>query len=156
TVNLIQTASMVDLNFVVLRCRSLDIVNPNSSFKISINGRFLWSAKSILESPLKIMGFSILGHEVPLQGCSEEKGLNGFNIYPSTKHATVALTHTVRRELAADRLPIKITSISPGLIKTNIAKEANFGNFFDKIPALEPEDIAEALLYALGTRPEVQ
>ncbi|KAK0180569.1 hypothetical protein PV327_002937 [Microctonus hyperodae] len=99
---------------------------------------------------------SVLGHEIPLQGFSEEKGLNGFNIYPSTKHATVALTHTVRRELAASKLSIKITSISPGLTKTNLAKRANFGNFFDGIPALEPEDIAEALLYALAMKPEVQ
>lgn len=51
---------------------------------------------------------------------------------------------------------LPLQSISPGLIKTNIAKGANFGNFFDEIPALEPEDIAEALLYALSTRPEVQ
>ncbi|XP_032683762.1 farnesol dehydrogenase-like [Odontomachus brunneus] len=100
---------------------------------------------------------SILGHEIPTKPLSEITGSNGFNLYPATKHATVALTHTVRRELAVMKLPIRITSISPGLVRTEIAKHnVELRDIFDEIPALMPSDVADALIYALATRPEVQ
>lgn len=100
---------------------------------------------------------SVLGHEIPMGSISETEGCNGWNIYPACKHATVALTHTVRRELAAVQAKIRITSISPGLVKTNITKRTpNLEGFFDTVQALRPEDVADAVIYALGTRPEVQ
>lgn len=52
---------------------------------------------------------SVVGHEIPMTSLSEIVGCNGWNLYPTTKHATVALTHTVRRELAAIKSPIRIT-----------------------------------------------
>ncbi|XP_053595809.1 farnesol dehydrogenase [Microplitis demolitor] len=99
---------------------------------------------------------SVLGHEIPMKGLSEKDGSNSYNLYPACKHATVAMTHSIRRELSEAKLGIKITSISPGLVKTNIASKTNLKNLFDEIPALEPEDVADAVLYALGTRPHVQ
>ncbi|KAL6261654.1 hypothetical protein P5V15_006742 [Pogonomyrmex californicus] len=99
---------------------------------------------------------SVLGHYLPTN-LTSEYGLSDFNLYPTTKHGTVALTHTVRRELAAVKAPIRITSISPGLVKTSICEHSEaLNNFFDKVPALRPKDVADALIYALGTRPEVQ
>lgn len=100
---------------------------------------------------------SVLGHEIPSGSLLEIDGCNGWNLYPTCKHGTVALTHTVRRELAAIKAPIRITSISPGMVKTNIAQHTpRLKDVLNKIPALEPEDVADALIYALGTRPEVQ
>lgn len=32
-----------------------------------------------------------------------------FNIYPATKHGSVALTHVIRRELADIKAPIRVT-----------------------------------------------
>lgn len=54
--------------------------------------------------------------------------------------------------------PIRsLQSISPGFVKTNITKNSKeLADLFDKVPSLVPEDIADALIYALGTRPEVQ
>jgi hypothetical protein len=54
----IKTTSSVVLYFAVLIFRPLDMVKPNVSFKNVINGRFLSSAKLILESPLNIIGTS--------------------------------------------------------------------------------------------------
>nr|XP_003705639.2 PREDICTED: dehydrogenase/reductase SDR family member 11-like [Megachile rotundata] len=100
---------------------------------------------------------SVLGHKIPSGSFLEIDGCNGWNLYPTCKHGTVALTHTVRQELAAIKAPIRITSISPGIVNTNIAEHApQLTDILKKIPALEPEDVADALIYALGTRPEVQ
>ncbi|KAK2585715.1 hypothetical protein KPH14_010328 [Odynerus spinipes] len=100
---------------------------------------------------------SVLGHEIPSGYLSDADGCNGWNLYPTCKHGTVALTHTVRRELCAIKAPIRITSISPGLVKTRIAKDAPYvEDLLEKMPMLLPQDVADALLYALGTRPEVQ
>ncbi|KOC67087.1 Dehydrogenase/reductase SDR family member 11 [Habropoda laboriosa] len=100
---------------------------------------------------------SVLGHEIPSGFPSEIDGSNGWNLYPTCKHGTVALTHTVRRELAAIKAPIRITSISPGLVNTRITKHSpHVSAALKDIPALEPEDIAEALMYALNTRSQVQ
>ncbi|CAK9829262.1 Farnesol dehydrogenase [Anthophora retusa] len=100
---------------------------------------------------------SVLGHEIPNGFLSEIDGCNGWNLYPTCKHGTVALTHTVRRELAAIKAPIRITSISPGIVRTNIAKHSpNVSAVLEEIQALEPEDVAKALMYALNTRPEAQ
>ncbi|XP_060811165.1 farnesol dehydrogenase-like isoform X1 [Bombus pascuorum] len=100
---------------------------------------------------------SVLGHEIPSGFLSEIDGCNGWNLYPTCKHGNVALTHTVRRELAAIKAPIRITSISPGIVETDIARHTpTISRTLKNIPALRPEDIADAVIYALGTRPEVQ
>ena len=140
-------------------------------------------------------GVSVLGHEIPSGFLSEIDGCNGWNLYPTCKHGAVALTHTVRRELAAIRGPIRITvssrrsfrtyeksfrentcdferlspvvyrccsrvcsqSISPGIVDTDIATHSpQVANALRNVPALRPEDVADAVIYALGTRPEVQ
>ncbi|OXU21838.1 hypothetical protein TSAR_008619, partial [Trichomalopsis sarcophagae] len=97
---------------------------------------------------------SVLSHEIPMGPID---GVDGWNLYPSSKHATLAMTHTVRREISRAGLPIRITSISPGLVKTQITSHTQeLKDLFDKEAALDPTDIADALIYALGTRPEVQ
>ncbi|KAL6442774.1 hypothetical protein ACFW04_002682 [Cataglyphis niger] len=98
---------------------------------------------------------SVMGHYIPAKS-SEDAALD-FNLYVASKHATVALTHTVRREIADFKPSIRITSISPGIVKTNIASQSEkMRNIFEKIPFILPEDIADAIIYALGTRQEVQ
>lgn len=43
-------------------------------------------------------------------------------------------------------------SLSPGLVKTEMPPK----EFFEKMAALNPEDIADGVLYVLGTPPHVQ
>ncbi|CAG9771318.1 unnamed protein product [Ceutorhynchus assimilis] len=91
---------------------------------------------------------SILGHwvvDMPL-----------INIYPASKHAITALTETVRLEINREKLPIKITSLSPGYVKTEIIASEEFAK--EAIPqsveihkGLESQDIADAALYILST-----
>jgi len=97
---------------------------------------------------------SVLGHYLPPNASD---GFCDFSLYPASKHGSVNLTHIVRRELAGIKAPIRITSISPGLVKTGITGHSEaMKDFFDKVPTLQPKDIADALIYALGTRQEVQ
>jgi NADP-dependent 3-hydroxy acid dehydrogenase YdfG len=57
-------------------------------------------------------------------------------------------------QMISDR---SLQSISPGCVKTNIAEGCEeIQQMLEKIPTLKPDDVADALIYALGTRPEVQ
>ena len=49
-------------------------------------------------------------------------------------------------------------SISPGCVKTEIIRElpADQSEKFAALPALEPEDISESIIYVLGTPQRVQ
>ncbi|XP_035913978.1 farnesol dehydrogenase-like [Anopheles stephensi] len=88
---------------------------------------------------------SILGHCVLPMGT--------LNVYPATKYGVTALTETMRHELRLAGTKIKVTSISPGLVRTEIIPNSAA---ISEMPILEPEDIASAILYALGTPPRVQ
>ncbi|XP_046836365.1 farnesol dehydrogenase-like [Vespa crabro] len=100
---------------------------------------------------------SILGQNIYPPLYPDIPGHNGWNLYSASKHATIALTNTVRHELCAIKSPIKITSICPGIAKTNLMNRfLAIKELLIKQSTLLPEDIADALVYALGTRPEVQ
>jgi len=94
---------------------------------------------------------SIAGHHVPYFGPSSPS----LNIYPATKHAITAMTEVIRQELQSQGTKIKVTSISPGAVKTEIFTPEQL-EFLKFSPHLKSEDIAAAVLYVLGTPPHVQ
>jgi len=71
------------------------------------------------------------------------------NIYCPSKHALTAMTEVLRQELINLGLRIKVTSLSPGLVNTDMIHDILRGN--NKIPVLRPEDVADAVLYVIGT-----
>ncbi|KAJ8921538.1 hypothetical protein NQ315_003158 [Exocentrus adspersus] len=81
-------------------------------------------------------------------------------VYPSSKFAVTALAETLRLELMNQKSKIKITSVSPGLTDTEFLIEAKKNPEFRKIiemgKILEPQDIADAVVYVLSTPPHVQ
>lgn len=82
-----------------------------------------------------------------------------MNVYPASKYAVTALTETLRQELRHFKSKVKITSISPGVVRTEFQDNFPTGTFKDAVltmPALKPEDIAEAVIYCLSTQPHVQ
>ncbi|XP_068087037.1 farnesol dehydrogenase-like [Anabrus simplex] len=96
---------------------------------------------------------SVAGHYPPL--------FKGGGIYNATKHAVTSLTENLRKELVELKSKVKVTSVSPGLVKTGLIRRGNIHNItadkvFETYPYLEPEDISDAVLYVLGTPPRVQ
>ncbi|XP_063929717.1 farnesol dehydrogenase-like [Zophobas morio] len=96
---------------------------------------------------------SIAGHKV--------SPLPKTNVYPATKHAITALTETLRQELNTLGSKIKVTSVSPGLVvsemtvlRKDISEERK--KIFEARPILKSEDIADGVVYVLSTPEHVQ
>jgi NADP+-dependent farnesol dehydrogenase len=92
---------------------------------------------------------SVAGHLSPTI-----TGVAYGNVYGATKHALTHHTESVRLELASKQENrIRVTSLSPGLVKTEFQSAAGFGsNLFnvDQMPHLIAQDISDAVLYLLN------
>lgn len=82
-------------------------------------------------------------------------------MYAATKFAVRALTEALRRELRELGSLIRVTAISPGLVKTEFAahfhgdEEAGERTYRGRM-VLQPEDIASLVCYVLACPPHVQ
>ncbi|XP_045454159.1 farnesol dehydrogenase-like [Melitaea cinxia] len=85
---------------------------------------------------------SLAGHYVPFE--------TSFNVYSSTKHAVTAFTSALNNELAKFKSEIKVASISPGLVHTEMVND-----YKGDMPILKPESVADAIVYVLSTPPNV-
>lgn len=89
---------------------------------------------------------SILGSQVPVK-------LVHMNVYCPSKYAMTALTETLRLELKKDKLPIRITNISPGFTRSELTQsDPRFGQY----PYLLEQDVSRAVVYCLNTPPSVE
>jgi NADP-dependent 3-hydroxy acid dehydrogenase YdfG len=95
---------------------------------------------------------SILGHRIPDIPPTMRPP---FGLYPASKHALLALAQSLRQELSYLKLPIKITSISPGMVETDILAGFN-QQLVAMLPKLKVEDITEAVKYVLNTPDRVR
>ncbi|XP_059485577.1 farnesol dehydrogenase-like [Neocloeon triangulifer] len=82
-------------------------------------------------------------------------------IYTASKHAVTVVTEGLRRELRDMQTQIRVTSISPGLVKTEISVAGGLSKEvadkkYSENPCLEAKDIADALTFALGAPGHVQ
>jgi len=85
------------------------------------------------------------GHLLLTSSVAGRRPLSG-SLYSATKHAVTAMAEAARQDLHGTG--IRVTSIEPGMTDTP---------FFDNRPtdALDPDDIARAVLYAVSQPPHV-
>ncbi|XP_046394590.1 farnesol dehydrogenase-like [Ischnura elegans] len=94
---------------------------------------------------------SITGHSVV--------PLPGNYVYVASKFAVTALTEGLRRELRDANLKTRITCISPGFVRTEIASaggQMELDQMITSMPAMQPSDIAHAVIFAMSAPPTVQ
>lgn len=94
------------------------------------------------------------GHIINISSTAAYSYFPGGAVYCATKAAVKMFSEGLRQELAP-AYGIRVTSIEPGAVATNlldtITDEDILGNLSEmqQMTALEPEDIAEAIYYAL-------
>ena len=86
-----------------------------------------------------------VGHLLLTSSVAGRRALPG-SLYSATKHAVTAMAESARQDL--NETGIRVTAIEPGMVDTP---------FFDNRPsnALEPDDIARAVMFAVQQPPHV-
>ena len=100
------------------------------------------------------------GHVVVIGSIAGLAPSSGMAVYAASKFAVRAFTDSLRKELK--HAPLRVTEVLPGLVRTGFA-EARYGGdsaraaeYYDSFAAaLEPDDIAAAVLFALTQPPQV-
>lgn len=114
----------------------------DSMIDVNIKGT-LYTAQAALPTMLEQSS----GHLINIASISGFEVTKSSTIYSATKAAVHTITQGLEKELA--KTGVKVTSISPGMVDT--ARTAAYNPTDRK--KLEPQDIAEAVLYAL-TQPK--
>ncbi len=96
------------------------------------------------------------GHIINISSTSAHRIVNGGSFYAATKFALRAASETLRKELVELKSNTRVSSISPGFVNTSFAKPENFITEDNaNKEKLDPDDIADAVLYILKTKPHV-
>ncbi|SUK53169.1 SDR family oxidoreductase [Staphylococcus aureus] len=114
----------------------------DSMIDVNIKGT-LYTAQAVLPTMLEQSS----GHLINIASISGFEVTKSSTIYSATKAAVHTITQGLEKELA--KTGVKVTSISPGMVDTAITAAYNPTDR----KKLEPQDIAEAVLYAL-TQPK--
>ncbi|HHO5061145.1 TPA: SDR family oxidoreductase [Staphylococcus aureus] len=114
----------------------------DSMIDVNIKGT-LYTAQAALPTMLEQSS----GHLINIASISGFEVTKSSTIYSATKAAVHTITQGLEKELA--KTGVKVTSISPGMVDTAITAAYNPSDR----KKLEPQDIAEAVLYAL-TQPK--
>lgn len=139
-----------------------DLSMPDESFTLTIDtifkGSLVCTRRAFKTMKTKDMGYiininSLLGHV----SADARQVRNGSNVYGPTKHAISTFSDYVRLELSlGGNSHIRVTSLSPGCTETGFAKASGADpSIYQKQPALQASDIADAIVYLLGTKPSV-
>jgi NADP-dependent 3-hydroxy acid dehydrogenase YdfG len=97
------------------------------------------------------------GHIVNLSSLAGRLAMPGGSVYSATKFGVNAFSEALRKETVKDR--IRVTLIEPGPVATELHKHITdpgarqrFDEMARSVEQLRPEDVAEAIVYAV-TRP---
>jgi len=114
----------------------------------------LYITKAILPNML----FRNTGHIINIGSLTAHYIFSQSNIYAATKQAVKAITQILRIDLLGT--PIRVSQVDPGATETEFS-EVRWGDksrakaFYDKMIALSPLDIAEAVVFCATRNPHV-
>jgi len=100
--------------------------------------------------------FGDWGHIVNMGSVAGRQAYENGATYVTSKFAERGFTYALREDLLGR--PIRITTVDPGLVETNFSlvrfkgDEEKAAAVYQGVEAMQPEDIAECILFAL-TRP---
>lgn len=120
---------------------------------INVKG-LLYVSKAVIPQMTKRQS----GHIINIGSSAGKEVYPKGNVYCGSKHAVLAITEGMRIDL--NPFGIKVTAINPGLVETEFSK-VRFKNdpiadsVYKGYKALQPEDVAEAIHFAISRPPHV-
>ncbi|CAI8050817.1 Uncharacterized oxidoreductase SSP1627, partial [Geodia barretti] len=148
---LVNNAGLMPLSFL----KSLKVDEWEQMVDVNIKG-VLFCTAAVLEHMRKRK----TGHIVNISSVAGRVVFPAGSVYCATKHAVNAFTEGLRQELSA-RSNIRVTCIEPGVVATelvNTITDRSLREFVEntkRMEALRAEDIADSVLYAVGSPPHV-
>ncbi len=94
------------------------------------------------------------GHVVNLGSTAGEMTYPGGAVYCATKAAEASISEGLRQDLLGT--PVRVTSIDPGMVETSFSKirfrgdEERAAKVYANLTPLKPEDVADAILWAVS------
>ena len=86
------------------------------------------------------------GHVVNIASLAGKFPIKGLAVYNASKYAVVGLTAATRLEL--EGTGVSLTAVLPSAVRTELSSGIDYG----LLPAVEPEDIAAAVLKSVRSR----
>lgn len=142
---LINNAGLMPLSFF----KNLKIDEWDQMIDVNVKGVLYCTAAAI---PHLLKQNS--GHIVNISSVAGRVVFPAGSVYCATKHAITALSEGLRQELS-QRYNIRVTCIEPGVVSTELTNTITdkalqgFVESVKKMEALQAEDIAKSILYAL-------
>ncbi len=139
--------------------RPLDVLVNNAG--VMPNGPFLEQEDHIDELTMNVNVYGLIhgmraaapgmierghGHIVNICSLAGKFPIKGLAVYNASKFAAVGLTAATRLEL--DKTGVSVSAVLPSAVKTELASGIDYGI----LPAVEPEDIAEAVVRSVRSR----
>jgi 3-hydroxy acid dehydrogenase / malonic semialdehyde reductase len=99
------------------------------------------------------------GHIVNLGSVAGRQAYEKGSLYVTSKFAVRGFTYALREDLLGR--PIHITTVDPGLVETDFSRvrfrgdEETASRVYQGVEAMQPEDIAECVLFAVTRPPHV-
>ncbi|GAB0090171.1 hypothetical protein DMENIID0001_048650 [Sergentomyia squamirostris] len=94
---------------------------------------------------------SIAAHSIPIFNSRYSS-----NVSSASKHALKVITEVHRQEFIQSKLHIKVSSVSPGFVHTELTKRECGEKRVLKTPHLQPEDVSQSVLHVLESPPHVE
>lgn len=144
---LVNNAGLMPLSFV----KNLHIDEWDRMIDVNIKG-VLYCTAAVLPSMLEAGS----GHIVNISSVAGRIVFPAGSVYCATKHAVTAFSEGLRQELSV-RKGIRVTCIEPGVVATELTDAITDGSLkgfvegSKKMEALQSEDIAEAVVYAVSS-----